>query len=84
MLGFTNVFYNMATQNIGRNVGQTIVFFPDHDHDSVRSIIMQQNIHKVNYSAVGKLKAIWNFNLKITFLWTQLKAQICGKREQKL
>lgn len=22
MLGFTNVFYNMATQNIGRNVGQ--------------------------------------------------------------
>lgn len=63
---------------------KTIVFFPDHDHDSVRSIIMQQNIHKVNYSAVGKLKAIWNFNLKITFLWTQLKAQICGKREQKL
>ena len=59
MLGFTNVFYNMATQNIGRNVGQeTIVFFPDYDHDSVRSIIMQQNIHKVNYSAVGKLKAI--------------------------
>lgn len=39
---------------------KTIVFFPDHDHvhDSVRSIIMQQNIHKVNYSAVGKLKAI--------------------------
>ena len=37
---------------------KTIVFFPDHDHDSVRIIIMQQNIHKVNYSAVGKLKAI--------------------------
>lgn len=60
MLGLTNVFYNMATQNIGRNVGQEndLSFFPDHDHDLARSIIMQQNIHKVNYSAVGKHKAI--------------------------
>ena len=37
---------------------KTIVFFPDHDHDLARSTIMQQNIHKVNYSAVGKHKAI--------------------------
>lgn len=59
MLGLTNVFYNMATQNIGRNVGQeNDRFLSDHDHDLARSIRMQQNIHKVNYSAVGKLKAI--------------------------